>query len=47
MPVKRRKDLAETDKGSYYKEEWLEKFLNNKGAFCNGNEIDNNNKSFN
>ena len=47
MPVKRRKKLAETDKGSYYKEEWLEKCLNSKGAFCNGNESDNNNKSFN
>ena len=24
IPVKRRQNLAETDKGSYYKEEWLE-----------------------
>ena len=33
MPVKRRQNLAETDRGSYYKEEWLEKFLDSKGAF--------------
>ena len=37
MPVKRRQHLAETDKGSYYKEEQLEKFLDSKGAFYNGN----------
>ena len=42
MPVKRRQNLAETDKGSYYKEEWLEQFLDSKGAFYNGNESDNN-----
>ena len=24
MPVKRRQNLAETGRGSYYKEEWLE-----------------------
>ena len=40
MPVKRRQNLAETDKGSYYKEEWLEEFLDSKGAFYNGNESD-------
>ena len=45
MPVKRRENLAETEKGSYYKEEWLEKFLESKGAFYNGNESDNNNES--
>ena len=45
MPVKRRQNLAETDRGSYYKEEWLEEFLDSKGAFCNGNESDNNNES--
>ena len=44
MPVKRRQNLAETDKGSYYKEEWLEEFLDSKGAFYNGNGRDNNNK---
>ena len=27
MPVKRRQNLAETDKKSYYNEEWLEEFL--------------------
>ena len=27
-------DLAETDRGSYYnQEEWLEEFLDDKGAF--------------
>ena len=36
--IKRRQNLAETDRGSYYKEEWLEEFLDSKGAFCNGNE---------
>ena len=46
MPVKRRQNLAETDKGSYYKEESLEEFLDSKGAFYNGNESDNNNESF-
>ena len=41
FPVKRRQDLAETDRGSYYKEEWLEESLDSKGAFYNGNESDN------
>ena len=27
MKVKRRQNLAETDKGSYYNEEWLEELL--------------------
>ena len=36
--VKRRQNVAETDKGSYYIEEWLEEFLDSKGAFYNGNE---------
>ena len=40
MPVKRRKSLAETDRG-YYKEELLEEFLDSKDAFYNGNESDN------
>ena len=26
MPVKRRQNLAETNRGSYYKKEWLEEF---------------------
>ena len=47
MPVKRRQNLAETDRGSYYKEEWLEEFLDSKGAFYNGNESDNNDESYN
>ena len=42
MPVKRRQNLAETDKGSHYKEKWLEEFLDSKDAFYNGNESDNN-----
>ena len=41
MPVKRRQNSAKTDRGSYYKEEWLEEFLNSKGTFYNGNETDN------
>ena len=32
MPVKRRQNLSETGKGSFYKEEWLEEFLDSKGA---------------
>ena len=40
MPVKRQ-NLAETDRGSYYKEEWLEELLDSKRAFYNGNESDN------
>ena len=46
MPVKRRLDLAETDRESHYKEEWLEEFLDNKGAFYSGNESNNENESF-
>ena len=42
MLVKRQQNLAETDRGSYYKEEWLEEYLDSKGAFYNGNESDNN-----
>ena len=30
--VKIRQNLAETDRGSYYKEERLQKFLDSKGA---------------
>ena len=40
MPLKRRQNLAETDRGSYYKEERLEEFLDSKGAFYNVNESD-------
>ena len=32
MPIKRRQNLAETDRRSYYKEEWLEEFLVSKGV---------------
>ena len=32
----------ETDRVLYYKEEWLEEFLDSKGAFYNANERDNN-----
>ena len=42
MPVKRRQNLAETYRGSYYTDEQLEEFLDIKGAFYNGNENDNN-----
>ena len=38
MPLKRRQNLSETDRGSYYKEEWLEEFLDSKGEFYNGND---------
>ena len=47
MPIKRRQNLTETDKGSYYKEERLEEFLDRKGAFYNGNESDNDDESYN
>ena len=33
MPVKGRQNLTETGRGSYYKEEWLEEFLESKSAF--------------
>ena len=46
MPVKRRKNLAETDRG-YYKEELLEEFLDSKAAFYNRNESDNGDVSYN
>ena len=38
MPLKRRSHLAETNRGSYNKVEWLDKFLDSKGAFYNSNE---------
>ena len=34
-------------RGSYYKEEWLEDFLDSKGAIYNGNESDNDVESYN
>ena len=39
MQVKRRQNLAETDRRSYHnKEEWIEEFLEGEGAFYNGSE---------
>ena len=46
MPVKRRKKLAEKDRRSYYKVEWLEESLDSKVAFYNGNESDNDDESY-
>ena len=40
MLVKRRQNFAETDRGSYFKEERLEEFLDSKVAFYNVNEND-------
>ena len=47
MLVRKKQNLAETGKGSYYKEERLEEFLNSKGAFYNANETDNDDESCN
>ena len=47
MPVKRRQNLDETDRGSYYKEERLEEFLDSKGEIYNGNQSDNDDESYN
>ena len=41
MPVKRRQNLAVTDRASYYREKRLA-----EGAFCNGNESDNDDESY-
>ena len=46
MPVKRRRNLVEIDRVSYYKEEWLEEFSDSKGAFYDGNESDNADQSY-
>ena len=41
MSEERRQNLAKRDRGSYYnQEEWLEEFLDDKGAFCSGSESD-------
>ena len=41
MPEERRHNLPETDMWSYYnQEEWVEEFLDDKGAFYNGSESD-------
>ena len=51
MPEESRQNLAETDWGSYYnQEEWLEEFLDNKGAFHNSSESydsDNDDQNYN
>ena len=46
MPVKRRQNLPATDRGSYYKEERFEEFLDFKGAKVHGNESDNDGESY-
>ena len=46
MPLKRRRNLVEIDRVSYYKEEWLEEFSDSKGAFYDGNESDNADQSY-
>ena len=39
IPEEKRRNLAETDEGSYYnEEEWLEEFLDDNGGFYNGAE---------
>ena len=41
MPEERRQNLAETNRGLFYnQEEWVEEFLDYKGAFYNGSESD-------
>ena len=47
MPVERRHNLAETDRGSYCKEERLEEFLDSKGTFYTVNESDDDDESYN
>ena len=43
IPVKRRQNSVETDRGSYYIQQrgWLVEFSDGKGAFYSGNESDN------
>ena len=41
MTEKRRQNLADTGRGSYYNQkEWVDEFLDDKDAFYNGNESD-------
>ena len=41
MPEEIKQNLAEANRGSYYnQEEWLEEFLNDKGAVNDGSESD-------
>ena len=48
---KKRQNLGETDRGSYYKQgEWLEAFLDDQGAFYNDSESgdsDNDDENYN
>ena len=46
MLLRRIQNIAETGRGSYYKEKWLEEPLDSKGAFYNGNESDNDDESY-
>ena len=40
MLQEKRQNLAETDRGSHYnQEEWLEEFLDDKGAFHNSSKV--------
>ena len=41
------KNFAETGRGSYYQEEWLEELLDSKDAFYIGNENDNDDERYN
>ena len=51
MLEERKQNLAETERGSYYNQkEWLEEFLDDKAAFCNGiesNDSDNDYENYN
>ena len=51
MPEEGRQNLAETDWRSFYnQEEWVEEFLDDKGAFYNGsqsNDGDNDDENYN
>ena len=41
MPEERKQNLAETDRGSYYKQEkWLGAFLDDKSSFSDCSESD-------
>ena len=47
MSLKRRQNLGETDRWSYYKMDQLQWFLDSKGAFYNGNDSGNDNENYN
>ena len=41
MPEERRQNFTETERGLYYNQEkWVEDLLDDKGAFYNGSESD-------